>query len=59
MNESWLQTLTIAISCIATVYYMHREHKTDIIALNARVDAQMSRIDQMYAIIVQMLKDGK
>jgi len=57
--EILLQTLAIIASVIGSAYYIHREVKTDIDLQTSRIDASNSRIDQLYQMFIDLIKEGK
>lgn len=52
MNETWIQTLSIMATVVATGYYIHREVQSDIRAANARTD-------RLYEMFIDLLKAQK
>ncbi len=55
----WTQTLAIIGSLGAFIFWMFTKLDNDIKALSARLDAQNNRIDQLYQMFVDLLKDKK
>jgi len=55
----WVQTISIIVTVIASAFYIHREVHEDINAANARADIQSQRIDQLYNMFVDLLKEGR
>jgi hypothetical protein len=55
----WIQTISIILTVLGTGYYLHREVKEDINVQTSRVDQANSRIDQLYQMFVDLLKERK
>lgn len=52
----WIQTLTIIGTTGAIVMWMTNKLDNDIKSLGNRLDGHAQRIDQLYGIIIDMLK---
>jgi hypothetical protein len=55
----WIQTLSIIATVLGTAYYIHRDIKTDIDVQTCRLDQSNTRIDQLYSMFVDLLKEGR
>ena len=55
----WIQTLSIIATVLGTAYYIHRDVKQDIATQVSRIDQVNSRIDQLYSMFIDLLKEGK
>ncbi len=55
----WIHTLTIIGSLGALTVYICSKLDSDIKATNARADAENARIDQLYNMFVDLLKEKK
>jgi len=55
----WFQTLSIMATVIGTAYYIHRDVKEDTKTQTDRIDQLNSRIDQLYQMFIDLLKEGK
>jgi len=55
----WIQVLTIIGVMGAFNFYMFNKLDVDIKAQGTRMDAQVARIDQLYHMFVDLLKQGK
>lgn len=55
----WIQVLTIIASVIGSAYYFSREIKADIKSQTDRLDASNIRIDQLYGMFVDLLREGR
>ena len=49
--------VNIAIAAILISMFISNSHRID--SVNARQDAQMQRIDQLYCTILDMIKEGR
>ena len=55
----WIHTITIIGSLGSTLFYLFSKMDDDIKAANARSDAQIARIDHLYNMFIDLLKEGK
>lgn len=55
----WIQVLTIIGVMGAFNFYMFNKLDVDIKDQGTRMDAQVARIDQLYHMFVDLLKQGK
>lgn len=62
----WIQTLSIIVTVIGSSYYIHRDIHEDMKAVNTRIDDANVRIDavniradQLYTILIDLLKEGR
>lgn len=55
----WTQAFAIIGSLGAFTFWLFTKLDNDIKSAHARQDAQMARIDQLYQMFVDLLKDGK
>lgn len=55
----WTQTFAIIGSLGAFIFWMFTKLDNDIKALSTRLDGQNHRIDQLYQMFVDLLKDHK
>jgi hypothetical protein len=55
----WIQTLSIIATVLGTAYYIHRDIKQDIDAQTNRLDQSNARIDQLYSMFIDLLKEKK
>lgn len=55
----WTQAFTIIGSLGAFMFWGFTKLDNDIKSSNDRIDAQMCRIDQLYSMYVDLLKEGR
>lgn len=55
----WIQTLSIIATVLGTAYYIHRDIKQDIAIQVSRIDQCNARIDQLYQMFIELVKEGK
>lgn len=59
MGGDWIQTLTIIASVIGSAFYIHRKLRADHKDFRDELRAQGQRIDQLYGMFVDLLKEGR
>lgn len=52
MNETWIQTISIIVTVLASAYYIHRDLSNDM-------KVQSSRTDKLYEMFIDLLKEGR
>lgn len=55
----WIQTLSIIATVLGTAYYIHRDVKQDIALQIGRIDQANARVDQLYNMFIDLLKEKK
>lgn len=55
----WIQTLSIIATVLGTAYYIHRDVKQDISLQTSRNDQANARIDQLYQMFIDLIKEGR
>jgi hypothetical protein len=55
----WIQTLFIVGTLGSFTYWMFSKLDSDVKMLAARQDSQTQRIDQLYQMFIDLLKEGK
>lgn len=55
----WIQVLTIIGSLSAFIFWMFTKLDSDIKSLGNRLDGQCQRIDQLYQMFIDLLKEKK
>lgn len=55
----WIQTLSIIATVLGTAYYIHRDVKQDVATQTNRIDQVNIRIDQLYSMFIDLLKEKK
>lgn len=55
----WLQVITVISVLGGFMFYEFTGLHNDIKSLNDRQDAQMARIDRLYVMFIDLLKDKK
>lgn len=55
----WTQAFTIIGVLGGFTFWLFTKIDGDVKASNARQDAQIARIDQLYGVILELLKEGR
>ncbi len=55
----WIQVLTIIISLLGSLYYLHGELKEFKREIREDMQAQTNRTDKLYEMFYELLKEGR